>query len=497
MRKEWQDGGYRFKRKSVPRTERQKIRFCTFVFIWEQRARYRLSDLEHALLEVSQMSGIIIELHHDRVLRGRIPRVCTALGMGDGLQKLFDRKWDHFSVTSAAFCGWSHPKPACPKSGFQHPLQNSFKSLLAWLLETQARQCHRTNSCFTECWMGGRSLERCGQGWPARWALWGLEGAEATGGTGLVLKWHLKPRASMSELRLEHLFDPPDKSWVSRGIVSLQWHSCWGSLGTPEFLQIWFQWRFCLIDSPVKINKTVGLGKGFCWKGGSLLLQCVFGAGQSCSVCSAGYILPPHLSWLWKGTVGNTLSNLDLHHSISAPQRITKDKSTEHKIQKAGQEDHQLWVVPLWFWTFFWPVAWEGHLAIVKGGNFPALQLGCCLPLERHGSDRGAGAVQTRITNAEGTDGRHTSPLPECQPIKSSKESCKESKQGCYYSSWCIYIHDCLLFQLFILDPCTGSVLLAELCCLCNFCWCSFPDAFTVDNFIKQSWDANLLEGFS
>lgn len=158
MRKEWQDGSYRFKRKSVPRTERQKIRFCTFVFIWEQRARYRLSDLEHALLEVSQMSGIIIELHHDRVLRGRIPRVCTALGMGDGLQKLFDMKWDHFSVTSAAFCGWSHPKPACPKSGFQHPLQNSFKSLLAWLLETQARQCHRTNSCFTECWMGGRSL---------------------------------------------------------------------------------------------------------------------------------------------------------------------------------------------------------------------------------------------------------------------------------------------------------------------------------------------------
>lgn len=126
-------------------------------------------------------------------------------------------------------------------------------------------------------------------------------------------------------------------------------------------------------------------------------------------------------------------------------------------------------------------------MAIVRGGNFPALQLGCCLPVERHESGRGAGAVQARITNAEGTDGRHTIPLPESQPIKSSKESCKESKQGCYYSSWCTYIHDCLLFQLFILDPCTGSVLLAELCCLCNFCWCSFPDAFTVDNFIKQS----------
>lgn len=93
----------------------------------------------------------------------------------------------------------------------------------------------------------------------------------------------------------------------------------------------------------------MSLDKGFCWKGGLLLLQCVFGAGQSCSVCSAGYILPPQLSWLWKGTIGNTLSNLVLHRSVSAPQCITKDKSAEHRIQKAGQEDHPLWVVPLWF----------------------------------------------------------------------------------------------------------------------------------------------------
>lgn len=77
-------------------------------------------------------------------------------------------------------------------------------------------------------------------------------------------------------------------------------------------------------------------------------MQCVFGAGQSCSVCSAGYILPPHLSWLWKGTIGNTPSNLDLHHSASGPQCIAKDESAEHKIQKAEQEDHQLWVAPLW-----------------------------------------------------------------------------------------------------------------------------------------------------
>lgn len=93
----------------------------------------------------------------------------------------------------------------------------------------------------------------------------------------------------------------------------------------------------------------MGLSKGFCWKGSLLLLQCVFGAGQSCLVCCAGYILPPHLSWLWKGTIGNTLSNLDLHRSVSAPQCITNAKSAEHKIQKAEQEDHQLWVDPFWF----------------------------------------------------------------------------------------------------------------------------------------------------
>lgn len=106
-----------------------------------------------------------MELHHDRVLRGRIPRVCTALGMGEGMQKLFDTKLAHFSVTSAAFCRRSHLKPGCPKSGFQHPLQSSFKSLLVQLLETQARQCTRTNSCFTDvCWAAGRSLGKVWSG---------------------------------------------------------------------------------------------------------------------------------------------------------------------------------------------------------------------------------------------------------------------------------------------------------------------------------------------
>lgn len=84
---------------------------------------------------------------------------------------------------------------------------------------------------------------------------------------------------------------------------------------------------------------------------------------------------------------------------------------------------------------FFWPVALEGHVAMVGGGHFPALQLSCCLPVERHEAGTGAGAGQARITNAAGTDGRHTIPFPESQPIKSSKESCKENKQGCYYSS--------------------------------------------------------------
>lgn len=124
---------------------------------------------------------------------------------------------------------------------------------------------------------------------------------------------------------------------------------------------------------------------------------------------------------------------------------------------------------------------------MVGGGHFPALQLGFCLPVERHEAGTSAGAVQTRLANAEATDGRHTVPFPEFQPIKSSKESCKEKEQGCYYSSLCTYKHDFLLFQLFLLDPCTGSILLAELCCLCNFCWCSFPDDFTVDNFLEYS----------
>lgn len=50
---------------------------------------------------------------------------------------------------------------------------------------------------------------------------------------------------------------------------------------------------------------------------------------------------------------------------------------------------------------------------MVGGGHFPALQLGCCLPVERHEAGTGAGAVQARITNAEGTDGRHTVPFPQ------------------------------------------------------------------------------------
>lgn len=51
-----------------------------------------MSNLKHVLLEVPQMSGIIIELYYDRVLRGSISRVCTALGMGEGMQKLLDTK---------------------------------------------------------------------------------------------------------------------------------------------------------------------------------------------------------------------------------------------------------------------------------------------------------------------------------------------------------------------------------------------------------------------
>jgi len=69
-----------------------KLGFCTFLFIRERRARCRLSDLKHALLEAPRVSGIITELYYDRVLRGRISRVCAALGMGEGPQKLPDTK---------------------------------------------------------------------------------------------------------------------------------------------------------------------------------------------------------------------------------------------------------------------------------------------------------------------------------------------------------------------------------------------------------------------
>lgn len=44
-----------------------------------------------------------MELYYDEELRGRIPRVCTALGVGEGLQKLLDTKLNDFGGTSA-FC---------------------------------------------------------------------------------------------------------------------------------------------------------------------------------------------------------------------------------------------------------------------------------------------------------------------------------------------------------------------------------------------------------
>lgn len=68
------------------------------------------------------------------------------------------------------------------------------------------------------------------------------------------------------------------------------------------------------------------------------------------------------------------------------------------------------------------------------------------------------------IASAESTDGRQTVPFPETWPIKSNKESCKNKQDS--YSSWYTYKHYFVLFQLFLLDPCTGSVLLAKLCFL-------------------------------
>lgn len=105
-------------------------------------------------------------------------------------------------------------------------------------------------------------------------------------------------------------------------------------------------------------------------------------------------------------------------------------------------------------------------MATVGEGHLPPLQLDCCPPTETGTKLSQVQVKYRQITNAESADGRRTVPFPETWPIKSNKESFKENKQGSYYSSWYTYKHYFLLFQLFLLDPCTGSVLLAKLCFL-------------------------------
>lgn len=104
---------------------------------------------------------------------------------------------------------------------------------------------------------------------------------------------------------------------------------------------------------------------------------------------------------------------------------------------------------------------------MVGEGHSPTLQLDCCLPTETS-TELPATQVKYRqwIANAGRADGRQSNPFPETSPIKSNEESCKKDKQDGYYSGWYTCKHCFLLFQLFLLDPCTGSILLAELCCL-------------------------------
>jgi len=181
---------------------------------------------------------------------------------------------------------------------------------------------------------------------------------------------------------------------------------------------------------------------------------------------------PCHRSW--KRAESLLAPERELAASWPAPFPVSathvdnnEDKRSEHKIQKARQEARPLWVVPLWFGTFLWPVASEGQVPMEGEGHPPALQLACCLPT-------GAGTkllqvqvrCRQRAADAESADGRQTVPSLETWPLKSSKEICKEKQQGSYYSSWYTNKDYFLLFQLFLLDPCTGSVLLAELCFL-------------------------------
>lgn len=306
---EWQGGIYRLKRKSAQRTEHHKIRFCTFLFIWKQQARYCLSNLKHILLEAPQMSGIIIELRYDRVLRGRISRVCTALGLGEGMHALLDTKWNYF-IWPPCFLHVATHKAGLPQIRLPAPVTKLISIHAGSVVRNTASSGHVAEPTHVSEERAGAAMHA--RAWAARaWCRCFKGWAEI-----LALACQRSSVVAITSLLKQ--------SWESHLILS----------------QSWFQWGFCLVDNHVEMMR-VRLGKSWVFLDGwpAFIVGAVWG-----SVHSAGCVLPwqlkmdpePRASWLWKGTVRNAVSYSDPHCSASLPHNIILriEVHTRSSIQK-------------------------------------------------------------------------------------------------------------------------------------------------------------------
>lgn len=95
---------YRLKRKSIQRPEHQKIILHFFICLETASKMSHLSHLKHTLLEAPPMSGIIMELHYDRVLREDFQGLHSAW-FGGRNAVLLDTKCSSISSTRV-FCEW-------------------------------------------------------------------------------------------------------------------------------------------------------------------------------------------------------------------------------------------------------------------------------------------------------------------------------------------------------------------------------------------------------
>lgn len=245
---EWQGGIYRLKRKSAQRTEHHKIRFCTFLFIWKQQARYCLSNSKHILLEAPQMSGIIIELRYDRVLRGRISRVCTALGLGEGMQALLDTKWNYF-IWSPCFLQVATHKARLPQIRLPAPVTKLISIHAGSVVRNTASSGHVAGPTHVSEERAGAAMHA--RAWAARAQCRSSEAGAAVSKVGLKY-WHS----------------------LARGVASLQSPPCWSSLGKA----IWFLPRvdfsgdFASLIITLKWWEWGWVRVGFFWRGDLLLL---------------------------------------------------------------------------------------------------------------------------------------------------------------------------------------------------------------------------------